>query len=424
MFMKIIFAFLSLILLFACPISSASVNKADLANKAAFASAEISSQAISDLRALGQEGLNALLAEFDEDIAAYERIGKKSDRWQKISDAIDLVAMQKDAYASRLFWQRDLEKAKIAAKEENKPILSLRLLGNLNDEFSCANSRFFRAILYSDSAISKYLRENYILHWKSVRPAPKITVDFGDGRKIERTITGNSIHYILDDSGEIIDALPGLYSPQVFSGQLKAGFEMGRIIAGKSKNEKDLLLKNYRVVRFNEIRAKRDNALLQAKVNLIEPDEGSRAIEAAPLAMTKKTTEIAFLNALEDKFSRFTPKMTIDDWQKLAFHYANNTKFDASSRAFIKRQNPDLSNEEFSRLIANTEKYVSLDTTQNDFIFHMQIYGWINERKITDLEALNSRIYDRIFKTPDSDKWLGLYQSDIYTALDGNGIVR
>jgi len=112
--------------------------------------------------------------------------------------------MQKDAYASHLYWYTDLDEAKRAAKAQNKPILTLRLLGNLNEEFSCANSRLFRAVLYPNSDVSKFLRENYILHWKSVRPAPRVTIDFGDGRKLERTITGNSAHYVLDaDTGAV-----------------------------------------------------------------------------------------------------------------------------------------------------------------------------------------------------------------------------
>jgi hypothetical protein len=41
-----------------------------------------------------------------------------------------------------------------------------------------------------------------------------------------------------------------------------------------------------------------------------------------------------------------------------------------------------------------------------------------------ELETLNSSIYADIFKTPDSDKWLGLYSTDVYTALDGNGVTR
>ena len=47
-------------------------------------------------------------------------------------------------YTSQLYWYTDLEAAKAQAKRLGKPILSLRLLGKLTDEFSCANSRFFR----------------------------------------------------------------------------------------------------------------------------------------------------------------------------------------------------------------------------------------------------------------------------------------
>ena len=39
-------------------------------------------------------------------------------------------------------------------------------------------------------------------------PAPRITIDFGDGRQIVRTITGNSIHYVLTSDGQEIAGIP------------------------------------------------------------------------------------------------------------------------------------------------------------------------------------------------------------------------
>src|SRR5260370_39858025 len=95
------------------------------------------------------------------------------------------------------------------------------MLGHLDEDLSCANSRFFRTTLYPNAEISALLKDQFILHWESVRPAPRITIDFGDGRKLERTITGNSIHYILDANGKVVDALPGLYSAAVFTAELK-----------------------------------------------------------------------------------------------------------------------------------------------------------------------------------------------------------
>ncbi len=85
------------------------------------------------------------------------------------------LCTQRDCYASKLYWYTDLEQAKEKAKATGKPILSLRLLGKLDQDLSCANSRFFRVALYPNAEISKLLQDRYILHWKSVRPAPKVT---------------------------------------------------------------------------------------------------------------------------------------------------------------------------------------------------------------------------------------------------------
>ena len=61
--------------------------------------------------------------------------------WQRITRALDLVGQQKNNFVSGLYWYTDIEDARKAARATGKPILSLRLLGNLTDELSCANSR-------------------------------------------------------------------------------------------------------------------------------------------------------------------------------------------------------------------------------------------------------------------------------------------
>ena len=105
------------------------------------------------------------------------------EQWQRIATALDTVGQQKNSYIAGLYWYTDLEEAKKTLPPANKPILSLRLLGKLTDEFSCANSRFFRTVLYPNAEVSAYLREHYVLHWQSVRPVPKVTIDYGDGRQ-------------------------------------------------------------------------------------------------------------------------------------------------------------------------------------------------------------------------------------------------
>lgn len=132
------------------------------------------------------------------------------------SPALDRLCNQKDAHTTLLPWFTDLPGAMAAAQRTQRPILSLRLLGRLDEELSCANSRFFRKLLYPEPRINRVLRERFVLHWQSVRPVPRVTIDFGNGTKIERTLTGNSVHLVLDMHGRPADALPGLFSPDVF----------------------------------------------------------------------------------------------------------------------------------------------------------------------------------------------------------------
>ena len=176
-------------------------------------------------------------------------------RWEQITTALDTVAQQKNSYLSGLYWHTDIESAKRASAASGKPILSLRLLGKLTDEFSCANSRFFRTVLYSNAEVSAVLRDRFVLHWQSVRPVPTVTIDFGDGRKLERTLTGNSIHYILDSQGRPIDALPGLYGPQAFLRGLANAETFFKSLAGKNAQQRNFMLSLYYNQQHNKIAA-------------------------------------------------------------------------------------------------------------------------------------------------------------------------
>lgn len=426
------------LLVFSVSVFAESSAKAkELARQAASGNPAKAALAINQLRDLRREGLDALFETYAAEIERFTRTGETTDEWKRVAFALDKVAMQKDAYASRLFWFTDLKEAQNVAKAENKPILSLRLLGNLDEEFSCANSRFFRAVLYSNAEISRLLREKYVLHWKSVRPAPKVTIDFGDGRKIERTLTGNSIHYLLDDRGAVIDALPGLYSPQGFLKYITQAEKVNKIINGASAADKEIARLRFRRMMFDDILKKRNNSVTVAKVKLVEPPpppprkDGSvsvSALDAMPIAAgAKMVTEVTIMRSLYDNFSRFEPQMNFDDWNKLAKVYAGGTKLDDASLAFIRRQNAKtgLSEAEFAALFQNLEKFIMLDTARNDFLYHPKLYQWLNNgAQVTDLEQFNARVYAEIFKTPDSDKWLGLYSTDIYTALDGGGIIK
>src|SRR6185436_1587297 len=194
-----------------------------LARAALRGTPEESAEAVAGLRKEGPAGMEALLA-----LAGTCPDGS----CRGAGETLDRVCGVRDCADIRLFWYTDLETAKAAARAAGKPILSLRLMGRLDEELSCANSRFFRTVYYQDHEINQLLRERFVLHWRSVRPVPRVTIDFGDGTRLERTLTGNSIHYILDSRGRLIEALPGLSGPAAFRSALETAEQAARTAAG------------------------------------------------------------------------------------------------------------------------------------------------------------------------------------------------
>jgi hypothetical protein len=236
-------------------------------------------QAIAALRNEGYRGIAAFMS----------RYGSELRDKPQLRNALDAICQQKDCDSSQLYWYTDLEQAKAAARSSGKPILSLRLLGSLTDDLSCANSRFFRTALYPNGAVSSYLRDNYILHWQSERPVPKMTIDFGDGRTMQQTITGNSIHYILDSNGRPVEAIPGLYGATAFLQQLQQVTPLAKDVTKLADSEFQEAVRQYHRRQYGnlEIAWRRDLRRLRLPIQPLLPDPSQpNAVETGSTSST------------------------------------------------------------------------------------------------------------------------------------------
>lgn len=384
------------------------------------------SQEVAVLRTQGPRGLEKFLNTHAQEL---------KNPSPQMREALDKLCQQRDCYASKLYWYTDIEQAKAAAKASNKPILSLRLLGNLDQDLSCANSRFFRVALYPNAEISQFLRDRYILHWQSVRPVPKVTVDFGDGRKLERTLTGNSIHYILDSSGVPVDAIPGLYGPQAFLRQLATGEKAVKEYTKSQGAARDSFLRDYH--RQNLASTQRQWRADLAKLGiknpprLVELSSNSNEVPSAPvagtLAVTKMRVESPLLQNITPATRNQTALQEITDsaaWQRIAQLYTANAKLDNNSVALIRSKRfPGSNADNLQRVVGNFEAAMALDTVRNQYTLHSQIHQWFMQKNTTNnVNALNDKVYSELFLTPNSDPWLGLISSESYSAIDNDGI--
>ncbi len=416
-------------------------------------------------------------------LAQYDAAPANSPQRATLEHAVDTEAGQRYATISRLFWYTDINAAKAEAMASGRPILSLRMLGELTNDLSCANSRFFRNVLYADPTVSAYLRTHFVLHWSSERPIPIVTIDMGDGRKIVRTTTGNGAHYILDQAGRPLDALPGLYAPTQFLAGLKTAEALAYKVRNLSTAQHNALVAAYHRNAQNAVNqqwAKRPKVgTVRVRDQLATDADVKRYIDSAQRAtMAKAFVEVPDLQTIRLGPTPESIRASADEWRVIGqamFGYgttqtitratdaANDSNqpaptvlvgVDAKTMAaagwksgpatilavparalFLRLRHalPAGAEQPTPRsdqdALATFEALIVADTAQNEFKLHQQVHELFidaltyHPESELEFSAINKDIYASIFVSPSSDPWMGLVQADAFTALPGNGIV-
>jgi hypothetical protein len=387
--------------------------------------AAASADDVAALRAQGPAGLTGLLARYDRAPAGPAR--------EALALAIDAVAAQRYATVSRLYWYTDLGQAEAAARAQHRPILALRMLGRLDEDLSCANSRLFRATLYANAGVSKFLRDNFVLYWSSERAVPVVTIDFGDGRKIQRTTTGNSAHYVLDESGAVIDVLPGVYAPAVFQAELTKSLALAKKLRGLDDARRTAatadLAKQGRdaaTLAFGKVAGR---VYTPGSRRLAGPADQASDLEKAQRAtMSKRIMEVPDLTRIGFDAGAI-PSTDIAQWAtagQLAFGLAPARILDAQSRALVARLHdgtgPAAPQAEVDAMIARLEQAIAADTALNELQLRQIIRAHLATTRTRDLATINAWVYANVFHTPKSDAWLGLNPRTDFTGLPGDGV--
>ena len=351
--------------------------------------ATVNKAAIQDLRKHGPDAVKFLMSQPEL---------RTSSRWSIVLDA---VAQQKDAEYSGLYWFTDLEQALAVAKREKKPVLSLRLLGKLTDELSCANSRFFRTTLYPNSSVRDLLTSHFVLHWQSVRAVPIITIDFGDGRQIRRTITGNSLHLVLDEHGRPIDILPGLYASATFVRELRQSGAAAVQMAGLDGDEFLLRRSAYHNDRLQALQQTWDDHCRQANL--------SASLLLGVDHQQDVWTKVALLAGSEP---------VLDDEARRAV-VERAPPAEVAGRLSLSKA---VTETPMMTLIRNVSRIISEDSVRNEYYLHVRIHNWFAvEQPVPQREQLVSRVYSELFLSPLNDPWYGLSQPDVFSAIENDG---
>jgi hypothetical protein len=224
-----------------------------------------------------------------------------------------------------------------------------------------------RTVLYANKQLSDFLRDNFVLAWSPERPVPKVSIDFGDGRVLERTITGNAVHYVLDSQGRPLDALPGLYAPSMFMQNLQRALRLAAELKDQPESERGRLLGVYHKSRVAtlgsefEMYARSAHGLMPAdegrpafpdarieEVRFTDKDSeflrrvGTDALSAIRLAGTKARVEAPIALSLT-RYDRGALETATDAamWRKIAYLQSGLVRMDARSIVLMARELPE-----------------------------------------------------------------------------------
>jgi hypothetical protein len=391
--------------------------------------------AVALLRAQGPAALDQLLVRWDA-----MNVGRDRDA---LALTIDRVAAQRYATASRLYWYTDLPAAETAARAQHKPILALRMLGRLDEDLSCANSRLFRATLYANTKVSAFLRDSFVLYWSTERPVPQVTIDFGDGRKLQGTTTGNSAHYVLDENGTVLDVLPGLYAPVAFTAELTQSLALANRVRSLDAADRRTAITAYHANALEATTkawaAAADTPYVPRARRLMGGDAAESAVARAQDAtVAKALIEVPQLRRIASGIDpgAISPDETAQwaavgqrTWGLTSRKGAARPRvFDDASRALVARLHNAVPEDlvadadALDTVIARLEQHVVADSALNQFVLRQQIHGHM--RKFEDsFQDLNQWVYANVFHTPNTDAWLGLAPRTDFTGLPGDGLV-
>lgn len=235
--------------------------------------------------------------------------------------------------------------------------------------------------MLSDEKIVTFLNEQVVPVWESVRPVPKVTIDFGDGKKITRTLAGNTVIYFCSTNGTVVDAFPGVYTPADF---LPEAIEAINAVQDFEKEGMSAFTKYH-----------------EARVKERASDELRR------ITMSKAFVESPLLKAMGRGVESITPFETDSALNNLDPYLEDISKKAATAvelrKEYAKEPYDKLTPEQRGNLI------VQLDSTQNIRVVRPATHLFLLKLgKPKSSAALRDIVYKTILHIPLDDPYLGL----------------
>ena len=100
-------------------------------------------------------------------------------------------------------------------------------------------------MLFSNPSIVLTMNSLFENTWQSMRPVPTMSLDFGNGRTVKRTMHGNIATVICTPDEKVVDIIGGLLSPAAYSARLIEAAAIAQKLEAMSASEQLAALKRF-----------------------------------------------------------------------------------------------------------------------------------------------------------------------------------
>jgi len=109
-------------------------------------------------------------------------------------------------------------------------------------------------VLFSNEEVARFINQNFEAAWESVRPVPVVQIDFGGGTKVIRTLHGNIATYLCNADGQVLDILPGIYTPTRYLQNLGQFKLLASYLVQRSREPQETRLRSYHLVQAEALK--------------------------------------------------------------------------------------------------------------------------------------------------------------------------
>lgn len=252
-------------------------------------------------------------------------------------------------------------------------------------------------MLFSNKAVANVINENFVAGWENVRNVPKVTIDFGDGRTLKRTLNGNIATYLCTPDGRVFDIIPGLYDAPTYMARLEEGLRFYRAA-------RDLPDLKRAVVAYHRARASGQPSLREVEIRAAF----SKGIVEQPIKRA--------LNRWVATDRSIEPIAKIEKQPEMRFAISKS-RVEAPVKKALKMdtgklrvESPVKESMKIDRTPSKPAKEDTLkkDTRNNETIRMAGVRALMIEKPLATPGSLTRRVYKEILHTDLDDPYLGL----------------